>query len=151
MQRWILIAVILGILGMGGGGFAVWTHRQNRPTPMWVPILANRDADSAWQEKVSKELRDKLSEPPRLLKICQEMQLASKWDLASDQEAVAVIGKRLFVRPGEADTEAGRMPCVHVGMNGPRKDLKISGAVALRLVEDVWKILGIKPPAAKPD
>lgn len=151
MQRWILIAAIVGILGMGGGGYAVWTYRQNRPTPMWVPILANSDPQPGWQEKASKELKDKLVEPPRLLKICQELHLASKWSLASDQEAVAEMSKRLFVRPGDADTPTGSVPCIHVGVNGPRKDLKLSGEIALRLVKDVWKILGIEPPAPRAD
>jgi hypothetical protein len=70
----------------------------------------------------------------------------SKWGLVSDEAGAVEIGRRLFVRAGDADTPMGKVPAVHIGVNGKRKEREVSGQIAMRLMEDVWKILGIKPP-----
>jgi hypothetical protein len=146
MQRWILLGVVAMILVVGGGGFAFWTYRQNRPTPVWVPILVNRELDPARHEEISKDLKTKLMTPEFLLQVSKELQLASKWQLPSDQAAAAEIAKRLFVRVGEADTPDGKAPSINVGLDGPKKDFALSREIAMRIIKDVWKILGVKPP-----
>lgn len=138
------------MLVVGGGGFAYWTHRQNRPTPVWVPILVNRELDPAKHEEISKELKSKLTNPEFLLKVSQDLHLPTKWHLPSDQAAATEIAKRLFVRVGEADTPVGKVPSINVGLDGPKKDFALSGEITMRLMQDVWKILGIKPPPADP-
>ncbi len=40
----------------------------------------------------------------------------------------------------------GKVPAIHIGLTGKRKEREVSGAVAMRLMDDVWKILGIKAP-----
>jgi hypothetical protein len=134
------------ILVVGGGGFAFWTYRQNRPTPVWVPILVNRELDPARHEEISKDLKTKLMTPEFLLQVSKELQLASKWQLPSDQAAAAEVAKRLFVRVGEADTPDGKAPSINVGLDGPKKDFALSREIAMRIIKDVWKILGVKPP-----
>jgi hypothetical protein len=134
------------MLVVGGGGFAYWTYRQNRPTPVWVPILVNTELDPAKHEELSKDLKTKLMTPEFLLQVSKDLQLASKWQLPSDQAAAEEIAKRLFVRVGEADTPTGRVPSINVGLNGPKKDFALSGEIAMRMMKDVWKMLGIKPP-----
>jgi hypothetical protein len=134
------------MLVVGGGGFAYWTYRQNRPTPVWVPILVNTELDPVKHEELSKDLKTKLMTPEFLLQVSKDLQLASKWQLPSDQAAAEEIAKRLFVRVGEADTPTGRVPSINVGLNGPKKDFALSGEIAMRMMKDVWKILGIKPP-----
>jgi hypothetical protein len=146
MQRWILLGAVVMMLVVGGGGFAYWTYRQNRPTPVWVPILVNTELDPVKHEELSKDLKTKLMTPEFLLQVSKDLQLASKWQLPSDQAAAEEIAKRLFVRVGEADTPTGRVPSINVGLNGPKKDFALSGEIAMRMMKDVWKILGIKPP-----
>lgn len=43
----------------------------------------------------------------------------------------------------------GTAPSLNVGVSGKAKDAGISGEIAMRLMQDVWKILGIKPPPRK--
>ncbi len=74
MQRWIVWGVVAMMLMLGGGVFAYSTYKQNRPHPMWIPLLLN----------------------PAL--------------------------------PGEKRQE-----------------------IAMRLMQDVWKFLGIKPPPPPKD
>jgi hypothetical protein len=41
----------------------------------------------------------------------------------------------------------GKVPAIHIGVNGKNKEREVSGQIAMRLIQDVWKILGIEPPA----
>jgi hypothetical protein len=71
-------------------------------------------------------------------------------NLRSDEEAAREISKRLFVKLGDVATPmGGTAPSLNVGITGKSKDAGISGEIAMRLMQDVWKILGIKPPPKK--
>lgn len=150
MQRWIVIGAVAMILLLGGGGFAYWNYKQNLPNPVWVPLPTKPEMTDGQREKFAKELKAKLIEPETLTKISKELNLAQKWKMASDETAAAEISKRLFVRPGEADLPTGRIPSMNIGVDGPRKDAAVSGEIALRLMEEVRTLLGIKPPPEKP-
>jgi hypothetical protein len=68
--------------------------------------------------------------------------------LKSDEQAADVIASRLFVNVGKASSPNGiEVPAINVGVKGIEKDQEISGKIAVRLIQDVWKILGIDPPA----
>ena len=43
----------------------------------------------------------------------------------------------------------GKVPAIHIGVKGKAKESEVSGEIAMRLMDDVWKILGIKPPKKK--
>lgn len=138
------------MLMVGGGGFAYWTYKQNRPNPVWVPLVINRELPEDKREEIAKELKAKLSKSEILRQISSDLHLAQKWHLPTDEVAAQEIAKRLFVRVGEADSPEGRVPSINVGVEGSRRDAAISGEIALRLMKEVWKILGINPPAEKP-
>jgi hypothetical protein len=146
MQRWIVFGVLAMILVVGGGGFGYWTYRQNRPSPMWVPLLINRELAEDKRREIAKDLKEKLNKPEILNKVSSDLHLAEKWHLSTDESAAREIAKRLFVRVGEADSPEGRVPSINIGVEGTRRDIVVSGDIALRLMKDVWKILGIKPP-----
>jgi hypothetical protein len=38
------------------------------------------------------------------------------------------------------------VPAILIGVHGKRKDYELSGKIAVRLMDDVWPILGIDPP-----
>ena len=42
-----------------------------------------------------------------------------------------------------------KVPSINVGVKGKRKNQELSGKIAMRLMEDVWNFLGIKPPPKK--
>jgi hypothetical protein len=43
----------------------------------------------------------------------------------------------------------GKVPAIHIGVHGKRKESALSGKIAMRLMDDVWPILGIDPPPQK--
>ena len=146
MQRWIALGVLSVILMVGGGGFAYWTYKQNRPNPVWVPLLINRELTDDKRQEIAIDLKEKLSKSEILNKVSSDLGLARKWNLPSDESAAQEIKKRLFVKIGEADSPEGKLPSINIGVEGSRREAAISGEIALRLMKDVWQLLGIKPP-----
>lgn len=146
MQRWIVMGVVAMFLLVGGGGFAYWSYKQNLPSPTWVPIPINHDLSMEQREKIAKELKEKIETPEILNQVSRDLNLAAKWKSASAEVATAELKKRIFVRPGDMDTPGGKVPSMNVGVDGPRKDNVVSQEIVMRVMEDVRKILGIKPP-----
>ncbi len=149
MQRWIVVGVLVLMLAVGGGGFAYWNHKQNLPDPRWVPVAVRADFPKEAQEQTVRDLREKLADPELLTKVVREMGLKEKWGLSSEREAEQQLAGRIFVRMGEMDTQIGQVPALHVGVSGKRKERQLSGEIAVRLMKDVWAILGIKPPPTR--
>ncbi len=152
MQRWIVIgAVIVGLMiAMAGGGYyALKTYKQNRPAPVWVPLPINPELSSEKTREIVDDLKSRLSEPELLQRVSKDLALTQEWAMATDEVCAAEIGRRLFVRSGEADTPMGKVPAIHVGVHGKRKERELSGKIAMRLMDDVWPMLGIDPPAKR--
>jgi hypothetical protein len=149
MQRWITAGVLAMVLLVGGGAGALYVYKQSRPYPVWVPMPINPELSVGKRDEIVKELRARLSEQAALIKVSQAVGLAGKWQLASDEEAARRLGERLFVKLGDADSAIGKVPAIHVGVTGTKKERKISEEVAMQLMDDVCKILGIKPPVKK--
>ena len=93
-------------------------------------------------------LKTKLSDQTLLVKVSRDVGLTSKLQLASDEEGAGKIRETLFVRAGEADTPMGKVPSINIGITGKFKDRDISGAITVRLMTDVRKILGLPDPGA---
>lgn len=146
MQRWIVGGLVVMMLLFGGGLFAYFTYKQNRPAPVWVPLPINPELPDAKRDEIVSDLKTRLSAEEILLKVSKDVNLTAKWDLASDKEGASEIRRRLFVRAGEADTSMGKVPAIHIGLTGKKKEREVSGEIAVRLMDDVWGILGIKPP-----
>lgn len=150
MQRriviWIAVALALMAVTGGAGLIAYRNYKQNLPAPVWVPLPINPELPDAKRDEIIEKLRKQLGEPQVLDQISKDLGLARTWNLASDQEASARIRQRMFIRPGEADTPMGKVPAIHFGMNGKAKERDLSGRIAVRMMDDVWKLLDIKPP-----
>lgn len=153
MQRWIVIAVV-GVLLCGlGGGFALWTYRENRPQNVWVPLVLNEELPAEERGKLAARIKEGLLQGDILSEVVKDTGLAGKLKLPSDEAAEAEVRKRLMVEVGEADvpTEDGitrRLPSINIGIRAQRKSYTPMGEVAVRMMKDVWKMLGIKEPAA---
>jgi hypothetical protein len=146
MQRWIAVGVLAMMLVTGAGVFGLWTYRQNQPAPMWVEMPINPERTDEERENTAKELLGRLRDKVLLTKVCKDMGLAGKWKLNSDAAAADELSNRIFVKIGDTAAPIGRVPAVHVGVTGKKKERNLSGQIAMRLMDDVWKILGIKPP-----
>ena len=134
------------MLVTGAGVFGLWTYRQNQPAPMWVEMPINPERTDEERENTAKELLGRLRDKVLLTKVCKDMGLAGKWKLNSDAAAADELSNRIFVKIGDTAAPIGRVPAVHVGVTGKKKERNLSGQIAMRLMDDVWKILGIKPP-----
>ncbi len=148
MQRWIVLGAVAIVLMLGGGAFAFHTYKQNRPHPVWVPLPINPELPSDERKKIAKNLKAKLDQPEILLQVCKDLGLTKKWEIGAD-EAAAELSKRLFVKVGEAASPMGNVPSINVGVSGKNKEKEDSEAISMRLMKDVWKILGINPPQRK--
>ena len=137
------------MLVCGAGIFGYWNYRQNQPAPMWVEMPINPERTDEEREKTVKELLNRLRDKTLLAKVSKDMGRAGKWKLSSDAAAADELSNRLFVKVGDTATPMGRAPAVHIGVTGKKKELKLSGEIAMRLMDDVWKILGIKPPPGR--
>ena len=138
------------MLLLGAGGvFGLYRYKQTRPHPVWVPLPINPELSTEKRDEIIKDLKAKLGEREALVNVSKDVGLVEKWHLASDEAGAGELEKRLFVKTGEMDTPMGKVPAIHVGVRGNRKESKVSGEIAMRLMKDVWKILGIPPPAEK--
>ena len=134
------------MLVVGGGGYGWWNYKQNLPAPLWVPLPINPERTEEERVKVAKELKAKLDSPAILIQISKDLDLTHKWNLPSNEAAASEISKRLFVRVGEADTPMGKVPSLNVGVDGKVKEAKVTGEIAMRLMKETMKLIGIKPP-----
>jgi hypothetical protein len=149
MQRWIVAGVVAMLL-MGAGGFlALKSYKQNRPVPVWVPLPINPELPTEKCDEIVAKLKDQLGKPEVLAKVSADVGLVRKWELPSDEAGAAELGRRLFVKTGEMDSPMGRVPAIHIGVTGKRKERQVTGEIAMRLMEDVWPILGLEPPPKK--
>ena len=137
------------MLVFGAGVFGYWTYRQNQPAPMWVEMPVNPERTDEEKEKTVKELFKQLRDPALLTKVSKDMGLAAKWKTDSDASAATELSNRLFVKIGESGPPMGRYPVVRIGVRGKKKERELSGQISMRLMDDVWKILGIKPPPGR--
>jgi hypothetical protein len=143
MQRWIAAGLVIMVLFLGGSYYGYRTYKANRPSPMWVPLAIKPDTENAKRDAMILELKTKLSEQEVLTKVSQDLGLKEIWNLPTDDACAEALRERLFVRSGDVATKMGPMPAIHIGVNGKAKEVKLSEKIALRLMDDVWKILGV--------
>ena len=146
MQRWIVIGVIAMAMMLGGGAFAFRAYKQNRPCPIWVPLQINGEISVEKQDEIARDLKQKLCDPKILAQVSKDLGLAAEWKMTSDAQGADELARRVFVRVGETKGQLGNVPSLDVGINGKLKERVLSEKIAMRLMQDVWKILGIKAP-----
>jgi hypothetical protein len=144
MRRWIVAGCVFLLLMFCGGIFAYKTYKGNRPAPMWVPLRINPQTPTEQADKLVTDLKAKLCTTAILKQVSQDLNLKKEWKLSSDEQAAQELGRRIFVRIGTQDTPMGRVPSLNVGVDGKAKERKLSGEIAMRLMVDVGRILGIK-------
>lgn len=149
MQRWIALGVVAMVLLLGGGYYAHRIYEQNRPQPVWVPLTINPAMPVEKRDEMAKDLKGKLQDRAALIRVSKDLGLAQKWHLSSDEAAASEIARRLFVKVGETDGKVGKVPSINIGVTGKSKEKELTTALALRLMDDVWKALGISPPGQK--
>ncbi len=146
MQRWIVAGLVVVAMLLGGALFGYRTIKQNRPHPIWVPVPTNPDLSIIKRDEIIRTLKERLSQPAVLEKVSRDLSLAPKLDLPNDKAAAEDLAKRLFVRAGNMPKPNDTMPAIHIGFNGKSKNHELTGKITMRLMDDVWPILGVQPP-----
>ncbi|MEX1116017.1 MAG: hypothetical protein WEB53_12255 [Akkermansiaceae bacterium] len=149
MQRWIAIGVGAMIVLLGGAYFGLKSYKQNRPSPIWVPMPINPELPIEKQDEIARELKKKLSDREILAVVSKDLGLMGEWKLPTDAACADELAMRMFVRAGEHETPMGKTPTINIGVNGKVKDRAVSEKISMRLMDDVFKILGIEPPPKK--
>ena len=134
---------------LGGGGVAFRTYKQNRPCPIWVPLQINGDVSVEKQDEIARDLKLKLCDPKILAQVSKDLGLATEWKTGSDAQCADELARRMFVRVGESKGQLGNAPSIDIGMNGKFKERALSEKITMRLMQDVWRILGVKPPTQR--
>lgn len=137
------------VLLIGGGGVAYWNYKQNLPHPVWVPLPINPQLSDEKREEIANELKAKLGTTETLARVSKDLNLPTRWHMASDDEVAGELGRRLFVDVGEADSPMGKVPAIKIGVHGTRRDKVISEEIAMHLIKDVRKLLGVDSPPKK--
>lgn len=149
MQRWIALATVMLVLLGAGGYFVRREYNLNQPDRIWCPIPIEK-MEEADRNGLSKQLHAEMRKPARLSAIVKDLQLAAKFQVASEEQAVAELEKRVFVELGMIDTPLGaRLPSLNVGVKGIRRENALLREISARQMEDVKKLLGGNS-AAKP-
>lgn len=141
MQKWIVAAVVAIVIFCFGGWFGIKAYKQNRSHPVWVELPINPQLPTKQRDETIRMLMSKLSNRAILEQVSRDVGLKRKWQLESEEAAVEEIAKRLFVRPGDTQGKIGRVPALHIGLKGKRKESEVTGEVAVRLMPEVVKIL----------
>ncbi len=135
---------------LGGTAFAYKSYKENRPHPIWVPMPINSELPVEKRAEVAKELKAHLTKSDVLIQVSKDLALPKALGVSNDEQAANEIAQRIFVDLGEADSAMGtKVPSINIGVKGKAKDQELSGKIAMRLMQDVWKILGIQPPTQK--
>jgi hypothetical protein len=138
------------VLMVGGVGFAYKAYKDNRPSPIWVPLPINPELPDEKRVEIVKKLKAHLTQAEVLMQVSKDLKLPTAMNAPNHESAAHEIGKRVFVEIGEANTPTGsRVPSINVGVKGKAKDRELSGKIAVRLVEDVQKLLGTKTAATR--
>lgn len=138
------------ILAFFGARFAWREYHLSKPAKIWVPIALRADLSMADQKKLADQINERLHTDEVLRKVVTDLGLQVKFGLPSEDAAVKELERRIFVEVGTAETPAGLVPSVNVGVSGTGHEKVILEESSMRVVKDVWRMLGIDPETGKP-
>lgn len=153
MQRWILWAV-LGAAGLVvmffGAKYAKREYDLRQPSKIWVPLPLRADLSMEDQKKLAEQIEVKLRTDAILRAVVADVGLQAKFKQPSEDAAVEELNRRLFVEVGNADTPKGTVPSINIGVAGIGHESKLLGEASMRIVRDVYLMIGIDPETGKP-
>jgi hypothetical protein len=133
-----------------GAKYARKEYLLGKPDKVWVPLALRADISMADQSKLAEQIGAKLRTDEMLRQVVIDVGLQEKFNQPSQDAAVKDLDRRLFVEAGSADTPAGTVPSINVGVRGTGHEHDILGEASMRIIKDVWRILGIDPDTGKP-
>jgi len=153
MQRWMLWAVsgVVGLVALFfGARFAKSEYHLRQPAKIWVPVALRADLSIADQKMLAGQIEEKLRTDEILRAVVVDVGLQQKFKQASEDAAVKDLNRRLFVEVGSADTPTGSVPSINIGVSGIGREGEVLGEASVRIIRDVWRMIGIDPDSGKP-
>lgn len=148
MQRWIIAgALVLFLLG-GGGLFAVWKIRQQRPDHQYIPMAYNPTSTPEERARTEKEMRERLVTDAVLTGVVRDCNIVSKWNLPSESAAVQELRDRMIFGTDFDDIQGVKTECLRIGFRGVVSEHKDLEALSKRMMDDVQRILRNDQPGA---
>ena len=145
------LAVLGLVLLTGGGLYGYREYLRSKPAPIWVPIALRVDMPLKEQESLAGKIEEKLRDDELLRQIVIDAKLREGFGVATEDDAVEELKRRMFVKAGRADApHGGTVPSINVGVDGTGREKKVLGDAAMRMVKDVWLMLGVDPETGKP-
>ncbi len=151
MQRWMVVSVVIAVVLVFGAGAGYVLMKLNQPDPRWMPLLLNPELPEEKREEVAAELRTMILERERLLKMVREEDVVKGLGFSSEEEAVLELERRIFIKVGEAATEMGYVPALHIGVSGKRKERSEVEKLAMRVMKEVQAVIDAASPPQDPD
>ena len=153
MQRWILWAV-LAVVGLTVmffvARYAKREYHLRQPSKIWVPIALRADISMEDQKNLAKQIEVKLRTDEILRAVVLDLGLQVKFNQPGEDAAVKELSRRLFVEVGSADTPNGSVPSINIGVSGIGHESKLLSEVSMRIIREVWLMIGIDPEKGKP-
>jgi len=153
MQRWMLWTV-MGVVGLTVmffvARYAKREYHLRQPSKIWVPIALRADISMEDQKNLAKQIEDKLRTEEILRAVVADIGLQEKFKQPGEDAAVKELSRRLFVEVGSADTPNGSVPSINIGVAGIGHESELLGEVSMRIIRDVWLMIGIDPETGKP-
>lgn len=147
MQRWIVLAALMLLLG-AGGAYVVWNQRQNKPDKVWTPIKLSKLVDDDEKKALEKRFSSLVRKPETLLKVVKALDLVSKFGVASEEEAVKELSARVFVETGPANPPTDQNPALNIGVQGKRKEAVLLRAISSQIMRELAPYLPKSKSAA---
>ncbi len=140
MQRWMMIAGIvfmLGLVGLTGGYVWLKNERANRPDRIWVPIALNPELTHEQHETFAEELYEQLVTDEILASVASDLGLQQRWNHSSSETTVEELHERVFIEIGEHQ----HMPSLNIGFTGIRRENELLREMTSRLIEDFQEMM----------
>jgi hypothetical protein len=153
MQRWIIyatVSIVVCLLLVGGGVYGYRELLRPNPSPTYIPLSLRADISPEDQAFLADQIREQLKNEILLRQIVIDADLQAGFKVANEDLAVQDLKRRVFVKVSHIDLPNGRVPAIDIGVNGHEKEKDALDKAATRMIQDVWKMVGIDADTGKP-
>lgn len=147
---WAVLGAVGLVVMFFGARYAKREYHLRQPSKIWVPVALRPDLSMADQKKLAEQIEAKLRTDEILRSVVVDVGLQAKFKQPSEDAAVKELDRRLFVEVGSADTPNGSVPSINIGVAGTGHERDVLGEASMRIIRDVWRMIGIDPETGKP-
>jgi hypothetical protein len=149
-----MLYACLGVAGLVlmffGARYAKREYHLGQPARMWVPLPLQGGVSMEGQNKLIKEIGEKLRTDAVLREVVIDAGLQEKFGQPTEDAAVRDLDRRMFVEAGTVKSPSGiEVPSINIGVSGTGHDQAILAEASTSLIKHVWIMLGFDPLTGK--